>query len=116
MAKLVPRLAMQFGQLQQRAQQHYQQLHQAVHHHCHNLQTQYGKVQGNLSTGLRNNDVHPKAALYAVLVVVTTIWLAIATGRRLRARIRKRDTPPSTPNLEKRSPFKAPDRPPGGNT
>ncbi|KAF2031917.1 hypothetical protein EK21DRAFT_99437 [Setomelanomma holmii] len=61
----------------------------------------------------RTPNLHPKAALYTGLLFVTCIWLAITVTRHFRTRTRNQITPPSTPNLEKRSPFKALDRPPG---
>jgi len=114
MVMLGSRFGLQMDQFRERAQQHHEQLSQAIWQHCHKLQTVYTKAKTNFGTNIRDNDFHPKAALYAVLVIITTTWLAITLTRRLRDR--KGDTPPSTPNLEKRSPFKAPERPFGGIT
>ncbi|KAG9190157.1 alpha-1,2-mannosyltransferase [Alternaria panax] len=74
-------------------------------HYCSTVQTQ-------LTTSLKEANIQPKAALYAVLFFATFTWFAIALSRRLFTR-RHSTSRPSTPNLEKRSPFKAPDRPPG---
>lgn len=47
--------------------------------------------------------------LYGLLVCVAILWFVVAAIRR-----RAGTTKPSTPELEKRSPFKAPPRPLGG--
>lgn len=62
---------------------------------------------------IRNLDIQPQTLIYGVLAVVTLVWLAsIVTRRRIRSR--KLSDRPSTPDIEKRSPFKAPAREPGG--
>lgn len=89
--------------------EHAEQLNRAVRHHCTKAQTKLDQV-------MQHSDVHPRIILYAGLALVTCVWLAITVTHRIRPRKRQSITPPSTPNLEKRSPFKAPDRPPGGTT
>lgn len=109
MLSLTPRLAKHVGTLHQAVRQHCAELERAIHLHC-------DKAQTNLNTALKHADIHPKAALYAGLLLVTCIWLSVTLTCHLRTRARNQVTPPDTPNLEKRSPFKAPDRPPGGTS
>lgn len=73
----------------------------------------WSRVQSKLHTTLQNANIPPKAALYAGLLLVTCVWFVATFTRHVR-KARRDSTQPSTPNLEKRSPFKAPDRPPGG--
>ncbi|KAF1832426.1 hypothetical protein BDW02DRAFT_554848 [Decorospora gaudefroyi] len=73
-------------------------------HHC-------TKAHSKLNTTLKNTGIQPKAALYAFLLFITFIWLIITITRYLRAH--KQNSRPNTPNLEKRSAFKAPERPLG---
>lgn len=81
---------------------------QSARHYC-------TKAQGELRTVFRDATLSPKAALYTGLVIVTCIWLVIAFTRHVHARrARRNSTRPSTPNLEKRSPLRAPERPFGG--
>jgi hypothetical protein len=91
-----------------------EQLHQTIQHHCHTAQTQLSKAQAGLNTAVHDLDIHPKVAIYSGLFIVTIFWVASAITHQLRNRLRNRDASPNTPNLEKRSPFRAPDRPPGG--
>ena len=89
-----------------RFEEHTTRLARDAQHRCISIQTQF-------KTLLKDANIQPKAALYAALFFATFTWLAITLSRLLLAR-RRRTSRPSTPNLEKRSPFKAPDRPPGG--
>ncbi|KAH8727814.1 hypothetical protein GQ44DRAFT_610523 [Phaeosphaeriaceae sp. PMI808] len=70
------------------------------------------KARTHFNTAAQSKNISPKIALYATLVLVTCIWLALTVARRLRTR-RNRLTPPNTPNSEKTLPFKAPNRPDG---
>lgn len=106
MSTLAPRIA----ELAEQAEQ----LHQVLRRHCSTAQVHFTKAQNSFNTTLQHANIHPKAALYAGLVLVTFIWLVATFTRHLRTRARNQLSPPSTPNLEKRSPFKAPERPPGG--
>jgi hypothetical protein len=93
-----------------RMAKHVEQLHHNVRVHCSTAQTHLIKAQTNLTNILQNANIPLKAVLYAILILITSTWLAITFIRRRRSCL----TPPNTPNLEKRSPFRAPDRPPGG--
>ena len=89
-----------------RLEEHTTRLARDAQHRCTTIQTQF-------NTLLKDANIQPKAALYAALFFATFTWLAITLSRLLLSR-RRPTSRPSTPNLEKRSPFKAPDRPPGG--
>ena len=89
-----------------RFEEHTTRLARDAQHRCISIQTQF-------KTLLKDANIQPKAALYAALFFATFTWLAITLSRLLLTR-RHPTSQPSTPNLEKRSPFKAPDRPPGG--
>ncbi|KAI4931429.1 hypothetical protein J4E85_004022 [Alternaria conjuncta] len=69
-------------------------------------------AQARLNNVLKQTDIQPKAALYSLLLFAAFTYLTIAVTNLIRAR-RQNNPRPSTPNLEKRSPFKTPDRPPG---
>ncbi|CAN9411110.1 unnamed protein product [Alternaria sp. RS040] len=88
-----------------RLEEHTTRLARDAQHHCTTIQTQF-------NTLLKDANIQPKVALYAALFFATFTWLAITLSRLLLTR-RRPTSRPSTPNLEKRSPFKAPDRPPG---
>lgn len=83
-------------------------------------QHQYSKAKTELYKTFNVAKLSPKAILYTGLVFVTCIWLTLAFTRHVRNTRRKNrannsnNNEPSTPNLEKRSPFRAPDRPFGG--
>ncbi|KAH4205909.1 hypothetical protein HBI95_133100 [Parastagonospora nodorum] len=65
----------------------------------------------NISTYIRNANFEPKAFIYAALLLVAFTYLATKLTKTILSR---RSSPaPSTPTLEKRSPLKAPERPPG---
>lgn len=67
----------------------------------------------NLTTSIRQLDISVKP-LYWIL---TTIVIALVAPRVKRGIGRlKLDHRPRTPDVEKRSPFKASEREPGGNT
>jgi hypothetical protein len=86
---------------------HARHLTREARHHC-------TKAQAEFKTILNDAAIQPRAALYAGLLFVTCVWLAIAVTQHMRNR-KHNSAHPNTPNLEKRSPFKAPDRPFGGN-
>ncbi|KAH7080650.1 Alg9-like mannosyltransferase family-domain-containing protein [Paraphoma chrysanthemicola] len=106
MSTLTPRLAKHVDTLREAARLHCTEFERILRQHCHT-------AKFHLDPVLKHVNVHPKAALYASLLLFTCTWLLVTVTRRLRTRARSRITPPNTPNLEKRSPFKAPDRPPG---
>ncbi|KAI4710377.1 hypothetical protein J4E89_004832 [Alternaria sp. Ai002NY15] len=85
--------------------EHARRLARDIQQHC-------TAAQNHLTSLLQNTNTQPKAALYSLLLFALFTYLAITLYTLLRAR---HPTPsrPSTPNLEKRGPFKAPDRPPG---
>lgn len=58
--------------------------------------------------------VRQKPLMFAGLAIVTAMWLAATLIVQLRTRMRQRDTPPSTPIIEKHSQAKATEREPGG--
>lgn len=82
----------------------------AARHHYSNAKTELYKA-------FDDAKLSPKAILYTGLVFVTCIWLTLSFTRHVRNTRRKNqanNNEPSTPNLEKRSPFRAPDRTFGG--
>ncbi|KAI4942334.1 hypothetical protein J4E86_010136 [Alternaria arbusti] len=85
--------------------EHARRLARDIQQHCTNAQTRLNNV-------LKQTDIQPKAALYSLLLFAAFTYFTIAVTNLIRAR-RLTSSRPSTPNLEKRSPFKAPDRPPG---
>ena len=87
------------------ANEHARRLARDIQQHSTDAQTRLNNV-------LKQTDIQPKAALYSLLLFALFTYLAITLYALLRAR---RPTPsrPSTPNLEKRGPFKTPDRPLG---
>ena len=91
-----------------RCQRHAEELVNVVQNQCYAVQTK-------LYTAWQDKNARPKLTLYAGLVLVTSIWLAVTILLRLRIQKRQLTIPPSTPNPEKRSPFKQADRKPGGN-
>lgn len=90
-----------------RVMEHTRHVARIVQHHC-------GKVQEKLDRTLQIANTQPKAVLYSGLLAIVCVWFCVTIARRIRYRKRQFITPPSTPNLEKRTLFKAPDRPPGG--
>ena len=80
---------------------------EAVHRQCH-------RALAMLHTALQDKIIRPKHILYVALAGLTSVWLALNFISRFRNRTRQSTTRPSTPNLEKRSMFKAADREPGG--
>ncbi|KAL6157445.1 hypothetical protein ACJQWK_06819 [Exserohilum turcicum] len=78
-------------------------------------QHQCSKAHAALTTALEDAHVSPKAALYAGLALATCLWLLLTWIRHVRRDRTRRNslTTPSTPNLEKTSPFRAPERPLG---
>ena len=81
---------------------------QTARHYC-------TQAQSELRTLLAEAKRSPKAALYTGLGFGAWGWRVAALIRHVRGRrARQNITQPSTPNLEKRSPFKAPERPFGG--
>jgi hypothetical protein len=90
-----------------RSSRHAEQAIEAVHQQCHTALTK-------LHTAPQNGTIRPRHILYIALAGLTSVWLALNFITRLRRRTRQSTMRPSTPNLEKRSPFKAADREPGG--
>lgn len=90
-----------------RSRQHAEQAINAVQYWCHT-------AFANVHTAWRDEDLRPRRVLYVALAVVASVWLAVKLLLQLRNRTRQSTTPPSTPNLEKRSPFRAAERKPGG--
>ncbi|KAF1939583.1 hypothetical protein EJ02DRAFT_504697 [Clathrospora elynae] len=86
--------------------EHARHLARTARHHCIN-------VQAKINTAIQHVDINPKAALYAGLLFMTCVWLAITITNRMRHGKRNSTTRPNTPNLERRTPFKAAERPPG---
>ncbi|KAI4622354.1 hypothetical protein J4E83_005097 [Alternaria metachromatica] len=76
------------------------------------IQQHYTYAQTRLNNALKQTDIQPKAALYSFLLFALFTYFTIAVTNLIRAR-RQNNPRPSTPNLEKRSPFKTADRPPG---
>jgi hypothetical protein len=85
---------------------------QLVKRLAHTLHNHYTKTLAHLTTIFAHANIQPKAALYASLLFLTCVWLLFTTTRHLRRR--RSNSQPSTPNLEKRSPFKVPERAFGG--
>ena len=90
-----------------RNQKHTERLVNIVQQQCYT-------AHARLQTAWHDEHTRKKLTLYAGLAVMTSVWLAVTLTRRLRTRKRQLTTPPSTPNLERRSPFQAPERKPGG--
>ncbi|KAI4678669.1 uncharacterized protein J4E84_008487 [Alternaria hordeiaustralica] len=84
---------------------HARRLARDIQQHCTNAQTRLNNI-------LKQTDIQPKAALYSLLLFAAFTYFTIAVTNLIRAR-RQNNPRPSTPNLEKRGPFKTPDRPPG---
>jgi len=84
---------------------HARRLARDIQQHCTNAQTRLNNI-------LKQTDIQPKAALYSLLLFAAFTYFIVAVTNLIRAR-RQNNPRPSTPNLEKRSPFKTPDRPPG---
>jgi hypothetical protein len=61
---------------------------------------------------MQKYDIDHKSFFYGALAVVTLAWIVSIVTRRIRSQ--KSENRPSTPDVEKRSPFKAPQREPGG--
>ena len=71
------------------------------------------KLQG-LSSRLQGTGIDIQHLIYGLLAFMTIAWALTISVRRFRAR--NQVPRPSTPDPEKRSPFKAPPREPGGTT
>jgi hypothetical protein len=83
-----------------------------VRHLTREARHHYTKAQAAFKTILNDAGIQPRAALlYAGLLFVTCVWLAIAVTQRMCNR--KHNS--AHQNLEKRSSVKAPDRHFGGN-
>lgn len=93
--------------LSTRSSQHAVLVVEVVRHQCHT-------ALAMLHTALRDKAYQPRHILYIVLAGLTSVWLAASLLSRARYQTRQSTTRPSTPNLEKRSPFKAADRKSGG--
>jgi hypothetical protein len=103
MSTLTPRFA-----------EHVEQFHNALRHHCSNVQLHSKDAYTNFHDYLQQANIHPKAVLYAGGLVITLVWLNVKLAQQYHTR--KDFTPPQTPtHVEKASPFKAPERLPGGN-
>ena len=94
------------------AAEHARYLARAARQHCTNLQSKLAKTAPRLRVS--RVKVPPKALWYTGLLIITCLWLLVALTRWIRNR-RRSTSRPSTPNLEKPTPFKAPERAPGGN-
>jgi hypothetical protein len=92
-----------------RSRKHAEQLVETVQHQCHTIRTK-------LNIAWQDTNTRPKFTIYVGLAIVTILWLAVTVLHWLRNRKRQTSTRPSTPNLEKHSPFKATKRTPGGTT
>jgi hypothetical protein len=90
------------------AEEHVRRLARDAQHHYTNAHTKLNNL-------LQNTTIQPKPTLYSLLFLATFIWLAITTTRLLRTR-RPTTSRPNTPNLEKRTLGKAPERPFGGTS
>jgi hypothetical protein len=66
-----------------------------------------------LNTTYRKANLDERSLLYGALVGVAFVWVVSVVTRGIRAR--KANNRPSTPDIEKRSPFRAQEREPGGN-
>lgn len=66
----------------------------------------------SLNATLEEANIDPQHLLYGLFAFITICWALSVGVRRLRSK--KEATRPNTPDLEKRSPFKAPAREPGG--
>jgi hypothetical protein len=64
-----------------------------------------------LNATYRKANLDERSLLYGAFLGVTLVWMISVVTRRIRAR--KANIRPGTPDLEKRSPFKAPEREPG---
>lgn len=89
------------------SQKHAEQLVHTVQHQCHT-------ALASLQRTWEDRSARPKLLLYVGLTILASLWLGATLILRLRTRQRQLEKPPSTPDLEKRSPFKATERKPGG--
>jgi hypothetical protein len=101
-----------------------QNLHHANLWVRHNCNTAYAKLYEamkskglerklqSLNLALEDANIDPQHLLYGFFAFLAFWWAVSAGVRRLKSR--KQVTRPRTPDLEKRSPFKAPAREPGG--
>lgn len=65
-----------------------------------------------LNTTYRKANLDERSLLYGAFLGVTLVWVISVVTRQIRAR--NANIQPGTPDLEKRSPFRAPEREPGG--
>lgn len=87
-------------------QNHANQLISGCRHQCHT-------ALASLQSAWQDESSRSKLVWYAALIVVASIWLGARLISRLRPRRRQLDSPPSTPDLEKRPSFRAAEREPG---
>jgi hypothetical protein len=66
----------------------------------------------NLNATMQKHNIDPQTLLYGTLALLTLAWIVSRITRRILTR--KLASRPGTPDVEKRSPFKAPPREPGG--
>ncbi|KAF2711420.1 hypothetical protein K504DRAFT_453268 [Pleomassaria siparia CBS 279.74] len=87
--------------------QHVDKLHTRIRQHCNNANTK-------LTTTYRNAHVDSRSLVRGALLGIVLAWVISIAVQRMRAR-RKRDrnAVPRSPDLEKRSPFRAAEREPG---
>ncbi|KAF9696465.1 hypothetical protein EKO04_005444 [Ascochyta lentis] len=88
------------------SQKHIDELVDAIKRHFH-------KGQAELKVAWKTPSVRSKLILYAGFIIIISLWLVVTLLNRLRVRKRLSTTPPSTPHLEKRLPFRVVDRTPG---
>jgi|SRR5690242_1421889 len=79
----------------------------AIQQQCNTVSANFQRIWEDKSTGT-------KSKVYTGIVILASVWLAATLVFRLRSRQRRLNTIPSTPDLEKRSPFRAIERKPGG--
>lgn len=95
-----------------RIEQSVQEVHRWMRLHCATAQTNLHATFRKANTALQSSEVDPKHLLYGILAILTLVWTTALLARRLLSRKRP-ISGPATPDLEKRSPFKAPAREPG---
>jgi hypothetical protein len=109
----VPAPTPSMSHLYPRIEQSVEEIHHWVRRNCATAQTKLDATLRQANTSLNAAGIKPKHLLYGVLAVLTLAWATSVLVRRIFAR-KGRVSRPSSPDLEKRSPFKAPPREPGG--
>ena len=101
------------SRLHPRVEQSMQEAQRWIRRNCATARTKLDATLQQAHTTVQDSDIDPKHLLYGVLAVLTIAWATSLLARRLSAR-NKSVARPRTPDLEKRSAFKAPAREPGG--